>query len=240
MRRLLLLLAATLCSVAAYSMPAVSQPSQRPQAANGVFAPIAPALVNPQSPATSASEYRIRPLDKVDVIVFQVRELTLQGLQVDSTGQLSLPLVGRMEVAGRTTQDMETEIATRLRGTYLRSPQVTVIVSQRAPEKVTVQGAVTVAGVFEMRGRTSLAEAVAMAQGMTRTADARHVAIVRVIDGQRQAAVFDLNEINSGRAPNPEVIADDVVFVGDSRSRVMWRSIVEALPVLSIFSYLGL
>ena len=99
---------------------------------------------------------------------------------------------------------------------------------------------VTLAGVFEMHGRTSLAEAVAMAHGTTRTADPRHVAIVRVVDGQRHAAVFDLDEINNGRAPNPEVLADDVVFVADSRSRVMWRNVVEALPVLSVFSYLGL
>ena len=245
MRRLILLLAGVLCWAPLGLVPAQAQRhgaggAAQPVGDPTVFQPIASAANNPQSPSTSNTDYRIRQLDKLDIIVFQVRELTLQGLQVDSTGQIGLPLVGRLQVAGRTTSQLEDEIATRLRGTYLRSPQVTVIVSERAAEKVTVQGAVTLAGVFEMHGRTSLAEAVAMAHGTTRTADSRHVAIVRVVDGARHAAVFDLNEINNGRAPNPEVLADDVVFVSDSRSRVMWRNVVEALPALSVLSYLGL
>ena len=233
MRRTLLLIAAALCSAALGLGPAAAD-NEPP--ASGVFAPIPAVAGPPQSAGANSTEYRIRPLDKIDIIVFQVRELTLEKIQVDSSGQ---PLVGRIQVAGRTTDEVQDEVATRLRNGYLRSPQVTVIVSERAPEKVTVQGAVTHAGVFEMHGRTSLAEAVAMAEGTTRTSDPRHVAIVRVVNGQRQAAVFNLEDINYGRAPNPEVLGDDVIYVADSRSRVMWRNVIEALPVLSVLSYLG-
>lgn len=236
MRRVWLLIAAALSLMLLGLGPAIAD---NPPGADSIFAPIPPGAGSSQAVGANSPEYRIRPLDKIDVIVFQVRELTLEKIQVDSSGQLNLPLVGRIQVAGRTTDDVQAEIADRLRNGFLRSPQVTVIVSERAPEKVTVQGAVTQAGVFEMHGRTSLAEAVAMAHGLTRTADPRHVAIVRVVNGQRQAAVFDLDEINYGRAPNPEVLGDDVVFVADSRSRVMWRNVIEALPVLSVLSYLG-
>jgi polysaccharide export outer membrane protein len=187
---------------------------------------------------TTTGEYRIRPLDKINVIVFQVPALTLQDLQVDSTGMMSLPLVGVVQVAGRTTTEISADITSRLRAGFMRDPQVTVMVSERAPEKVTVQGAVNLAGVFEMRGRTSLSEAVAMAHGPNRTADIRRVAIVRNIDGQPRAAVFDMQAINRGEAPNPEVLGDDVIVVNDSRSRVMWRNVVEALPVLAVFQYI--
>jgi polysaccharide export outer membrane protein len=236
MRRLLLLIAGVICCLPISTTSAAAQTPMAAAAPPGTFHPLPPSGAQ----TTTAGEYRIRPLDKLDVIVFQVRELTLQNLQVDSTGQIGLPLVGAVQVSGRTANEVSNDIAGRLRGTYLRSPQVTVIVSERAPEKVTVQGAVTLAGVFEMHGRTSLAEAVAMAHGTTRTADPHHVAIVRNIDGQPRAAVFDMQAINNGQAPNPEVLADDVIVVNDSRSRTLWRNVIEALPALAVLSYLGL
>jgi polysaccharide export outer membrane protein len=215
----------------AHAQPQGAAVGARPAPASE-FAPI------PPSTRQTTGEYRIRPLDKINVIVFQVPALTLQDLQVDSTGQMTLPLVGVVPVAGRTTTEISTDIAARLRAGYMRDPQVTVMVSERAPEKVTVQGAVNLAGVFEMRGRTSLSEAVAMAHGTNRTADPRHVAIVRSINGQPHAAVFDMEAINHGTAPNPEVLGDDVIVVNDSRSRVMWRNVVEALPLLGVLNYL--
>lgn len=237
MRRPLMLTLAGLCWIAvgmiapAYAQPQGAAVGARPVDASQ-FAPI------PASRRQTSGEYRIRPLDKINVIVFQVPALTLQDLQVDSTGQMTLPLVGVVQVAGRTTTEISADITTRLRAGYMRDPQVTVMVSERAPEKVTVQGAVNLAGVFEMRGRTSLSEAVAMAHGTSRTADPRHVAIVRTVEGQPHAAVFDIEAINRGQAPNPEVLGDDVIVVNDSRSRVMWRNVVEALPLLGVLNYL--
>lgn len=191
--------------------------------------------------AQADNDYRIRPLDKISIVVFQVRELTLERLQVDSSGQLGLPLVGSVNVAGRTALDVQGEIASRLRQSYLRNPQVTVIVAERAPRRVTVQGAVMEAGVFEMRGgQTSLAEAVSLARGLSRTADPTRVAIVRTINGQPHAAIFDLDAINTGRAQNPQVLPDDTIYVADSGRRVAWRSFIETMPVLSMLLYLGL
>ena len=216
-----------------------TMPTELRNAQVGVFTPMGPPVARPVTPVSAPAEYRIRRLDKIDVIVFQVRELTLQGLQVDSSGQLNLPLVGQVPVTGHTTSEVSEEIARRLRATYLRNPQVTVIVSERAIEKVSVQGAVTRAGVFDLTGPTGLAEAVAMAQGITRSADPRQVAIIRQVEGRPHAAVFNLTDVLTARAPNPQIQADDVVYVGESGRMATWRSTIEGLPLLTALSYVA-
>lgn len=181
------------------------------------------------------TEYRIGVGDKLDVRVFQVADLSFDELVVDTSGNIQLPLIGAVRGAGRTAGEMSAEIAGRLAARYLRDPQVTVTVKEAASQKITVDGAVTKPGVYEMRGSTSLLQAVAMAEGPTRIADLTKVAVFRTIDGQRSVALFDLSAIRQGRALDPEVLGDDVIVVDTSRFNVAMREILGALPGLAIF-----
>ncbi|MGI9169375.1 MAG: polysaccharide biosynthesis/export family protein [Caulobacteraceae bacterium] len=183
------------------------------------------------------SDYRIGPLDRLNVSVFQVKDLSFEKLQVDAAGRIHLPLIGTVTAVGQTAEALSAEIARRLGETWLVSPQVTVIVAEAVSQKVSVEGAVNEAGVFELRGRTSLMEAVARAKGASKTANLRRVTIVRRVDGTPRAATFDLAAIRSGKARDPEVAANDVVVVEDSRAKVFWRGVVESLPALIVFSY---
>ncbi|MGI8840428.1 MAG: polysaccharide biosynthesis/export family protein [Caulobacteraceae bacterium] len=198
-----------------------------------------PATVDPPtaSAVAAASDYRIGPLDKLDISVFQVKDLSFEKLQVDAAGQIRLPLIGAVTAAGLTAEALSAEIARRLGDRYLRSPQVTVVVEEAVSQKVSVEGAVNEAGVFELRGRTSLMEAVARAKGASKTANLHRVSIVRGVDGAPRAATFDLAAIRAGRARDPEVVANDVVVVEDSQAKVFWRAMVESLPALIVFSY---
>jgi polysaccharide export outer membrane protein len=184
-----------------------------------------------------ASAYRIGPLDRLNITVFQVKDLTLEKVQVDAGGQILLPLIGSVTAAGKTTEELSREIAQRLGEKYLQSPQVSVVVEDAVSQKITVQGAVTEAGVFMMRGRTSLLEAVAMAKGTTKHANLKRVAIVRAVDGEPHAAVFNLAAIQAGKERNPEVLANDVIVVDTKGSRVFWDNLIQALPALFVFSY---
>ncbi|NEX94880.1 polysaccharide biosynthesis/export family protein [Caulobacter sp. 17J65-9] len=198
---------------------------------------------NPTQIATTApgvhaaprGEYRIGPLDKLNITVFQVKDLTLDRVQVDASGRILLPLIGQVMAAGRTTTELSDEIAAKLEASYLQHPQVSVVVSEAASQKVTVDGAVTEAGVFELRGRTTLLQAVAMAKGPARNANLKRVAVFRQIDGQRQAAVFDLKAIRKGKAEDPEIYGDDVIVVDSSGLKGAWREVLGALPAFSIF-----
>src|SRR5690606_969344 len=104
-------------------------------------------------------------------------------------------------------------------------------------QKITVDGAVTKPGVYEMRGSISLLQAVAMAEGPTRIADLTKVAVFRTIDGRRSVALFDLAAIRQGRADDPQVRGDDVIVVDTSRLSSTLREVLAAVPALAVFAW---
>lgn len=187
------------------------------------------------SEGDALSEYRIGVGDKLNVRVFQVPDLSFAELVVDTSGNIQMPLIGAVQSAGRTSSDLSSDIERRLSARYLQDPQVTITVSEAASQKITVDGAVTKPGVYEMRGSTTLLQAVAMAEGPSGTADLTKVAVFRTVAGQRSVALFDLAAIRQGRADDPEVLGDDVIVVDTSRLSVATRSILGAIPALAIF-----
>jgi polysaccharide export outer membrane protein len=190
-----------------------------------------------QTVVAPSPEYNIGVGDKLSVRVFQVEDLSFDELVVDTSGNINLPLIGAIRGSGRTPGELSADIAGRLAAQYLRNPQVTVTVKEAASQKITVDGAVTRPGVYEMRGSTSLLQAVAMAEGPSRVADLTKVAVFRSIDGRRSVAVFDLSAIRQGRATDPQVLGDDVVVVDTSRLNSALREVVGALPAFSAFAY---
>lgn len=192
----------------------------------------APATSAPQS---QTADYLIGPLDKLAITVFQVEDLTLKEAQVDASGRLALPLIGTLMVAGQTPTQLAEEIRRRLAAGYLQSPQVSVIILEAVSQKVTVDGAVTEPGVFELKGQTTLMQAVAMAKGPAKNANLKRVAVFRQVDGKRMAAMFDLAAIRSGKNDDPPIFGNDVVVVDSSAMKSFWREVVGALPAFGIF-----
>ncbi len=182
------------------------------------------------------TDYLIGPLDKLNVRVFEVKELSLDELQVDATGQIVLPLIGIVKAEGKTTSQLSQEIATKLAARYLQSPQVSVAVVDSASQKVTVEGEVKSPGVFQMRGRTTLLQAIAMGGGMSTTANLHKVAIIRQVDGVRKAAISDYSLIRSGRAADPVLQGNDVVIVDGSLLKGTWQQVMQTLPLFSLIA----
>lgn len=208
-------------------------------AAMAAATPMATSLPPPDDQnVVSQTEYVIGPLDRISVSVFQVPDLTMKDVQVDTTGRITMPLVGDVLAAGKTANQLGADIAQRLGAGYLQSPQVTVTVETTANQKVTVEGAVMQPGVFQITGPMTLLQTIAMAHGPDKTADIRHVGIFRTINGQRAAAVFDLKAIRSGSAPDPAVYANDMVVVQGSGTRAMWQEILHASPLIGVFRLL--
>jgi polysaccharide export outer membrane protein len=187
-------------------------------------------------PAPSANEpqadYRINPLDVLSVNVFREPDLTMKDIQVDASGNLLFPLIGSLQAAGKTSAELSGEIAARLGERYLRNPQVTVAVSSSVSQRVVVEGNVTDPGVYEIGGNTTLLEALARAKSPTRVAALDRVVIFRVIDGQRYGAVFDVSQIRSGLAPDPQIRGGDTVVVGFSAIKGAFRDFLTSAPLL--------
>ena len=110
-------------------------------------------------------DYLIGPLDSIAVTVFQEPDLSMKEVAVDATGSIVLPLAGKLQAGGKTPIELAAEISKKLNQRYIVDPQVTVQVVSSASQRVTVSGAVTEAGVFEIKGSTTLLDAIAMAKG---------------------------------------------------------------------------
>lgn len=224
----MLALALVFASLALFAGAAdAAGPKMRPVAVSAsAFAP--PDSITSAGAYTGLSDYRLGPLDLIEVSVFQVPDMDRE-VRVNSSGMISLPLIGGVHVGGRTIQEVEEAIALKLMEGYLQDPQVTVFVSEFTSQRITLEGAVKKPGIFPITGRTTLLQAVALAEGLEPLADPRSVVVFRDIEGQKMAALFDLRAIRRGTAPDPEVFGDDIVVVDQSGSRTFIKSLTDTL-----------
>jgi polysaccharide export outer membrane protein len=180
--------------------------------------------------------YRIGPMDKLDVTVFQVKDLT-GVVDVDAAGNISLPLIGSVRASGRTTREVSKEIADRLRSGYVKDPQVTVMVKEAVSQKVTVEGAVLKPGVYPIVGHTTLSTAVALAEGADpQRANEKRVRLIRTVNGQRLQASYNLVDIRRGSVQDPDVYGNDVIVVESSRGKGLLRDLATASPLFYLMS----
>lgn len=189
------------------------------------------------TPETRAptSDYRISPLDTVSITVFQEPDLSLKDVVVEASGTLSLPLLGKTQVAGLTTSELAADLASKYGARYIRNPQVNITITNPVSQQVTVDGNVIQPGSYPVAGRMTLLRALASARGPTRVAALDEVVIFRVVNGQRMGALFDVNAIRKGTAPDPEILGNDVVVVGFNAVKGAYRDFLQTAPVFAIF-----
>ncbi len=174
--------------------------------------------------------YLIGPFDKLVIDVFGIEELSKREVQTDAGGRISFPLAGIMEAAGKTPAELESEIEARLRTKYVRNPQVTVNLKETVSQVITVDGQVKEPGLYPVVGRMTLMRAVATAKGASEFAKLDDVVIFRTVGGQKMAALYNLKAIRRGNYEDPEVFANDVVVVGDSSARRLFKDAVTLGP----------
>ncbi len=186
-------------------------------------------------PAAARVSYRIVANDILNLQVFDEPTLSNDSLQVDASGTIQIPLIGEVVAGGRTPSDVAAEIEKRLGAKYIVNPQVVLSVKKAAPRTVSVEGQVNKPGVYEIDTNTTLLSALAKAESPTRVARLKNIVVFRNVDGKRAAARFNLNEIREGSAPDPLILSGDVVVVGFSPGKGVWRDIVQAAPLFNIF-----
>lgn len=180
-----------------------------------------------------ATPYFIGPNDKLVASVFGIEELSNRELVVDSGGTVSFPLVGAFSVNGMTPTEAEQELAGRLRRAHVRNPIVSINVKEVASRIVTVEGEVRMPGQYPVIGRLSLMGAIARAQGTTETSKLNDVVVFRTVGGKRYAALYDLNAIRHGVYEDPEIFPNDIVMVGESKGRRIFKDFLSILPALT-------
>jgi polysaccharide export outer membrane protein len=200
--------------------------------------PYGQVLAPPDAPNLQVLEtdYRIAPLDKLSIKVFKADDLS-GDYDVDLAGHISLPLVGEVEAVNLTTAQLDQRLTQLLGDKYFEHPDVSVAIKQSTAHVVTVDGAVKEGGQFPLAGQMTLIQAVALAKGTSEDANARRVAVFRMIDGRRAAAAFDLTAIRRGEADDPRIYAGDIIVVDGSNIKAAQKQLFQTVPLLSLFRF---
>ncbi len=175
--------------------------------------------------------YLIGPFDKLTIDVFGIEELSNKKVQADASGRISFPLVGVIEASGKTPAEVEDQIEAGLRGRFVRNPQVSVNLEETVSQVITVDGEVKKPGLYPVVGRMTLMRAVATAEGTTEFAKQTEVVIFRTVGKVQMAGLYDLRGIRAGNYGDPEVFPNDVIVVGESTRRRMFKDILTVAPL---------
>ena len=174
----------------------------------------------------------IGPLDTIQVDVFNVPELSRE-LQVDASGRISMPLVGTIDARGKTAEELAAAIEDSLRGRYVRNPEVTVNIKSSVSQVVTIDGQVVEPGLYPVTNQMTLMRAMASAKGLSEFAKQNDVVILRTVNDKKMAGLYNIEAIRRGVYDDPPVYANDVIVVGDSPQRRLFRDFVSLSPVLA-------
>ena len=165
-------------------------------------------------PASSQSKnYPIGPEDVVEIRVFELDKLD-RTVRVAGDGSIDLPLVGKIPVQGLTADGVSDRVADKLRGRYVKDPQVTVFIREYNSQKVSLLGAVAKPATYSLIGRRNLLQVIADAGGLSQAGNTLYVF--------RQSA--------DGRNARLTVPLDQLLIDGDPR----WNVWLEPGDVISV------
>lgn len=186
----------------------------------------------PPDPGPAATP-RISEGDLLQIQVFQAPEMSSKE-RVQSNGDIVLPLIGAVKVAGLTQEEAEQLITRKLSQDYLQNPQVNLFVEESASLKVTVVGEVGAPGVFPLKGQMTLLEAIALARGVKSTAKDEVVLFRKTEPAGIKAYLIDLDQIEEGSIGNPPLIGGDTVHVVQSGTMVFFDRIFGKLALAPV------
>ena len=161
------------------------------------------------------SDYKVGRQDLLEIKVFDLDELN-QTVRVADDGSITVPLLGRLQVAGLTKGELENLIARLLEERFVRDPQVTIFVKEYESKKVAVSGAVKKPGTYEMLGEKTLLEMISQAGGLD-AEPGKQIYIFRQSNdgGEATRMAVDLDRLvyRAEAALNVALVPGDIVYV---------------------------
>ena len=205
--------------------------AQAPAPAPAVAPASAPVAQTAGSVTLDASQLRstyvLGPDDLIVIRALEADEINEKPVRIDMTGNIRLPLVGRVHAAGLTIEQFEGEVSQRL-STYIKQPQVSVSVTEFRSQPVSIIGSVSNPGVHQLQGRKTLVEMISMAGGVKEEAGPfikisrqlkwGRIPLPNAVDdptGQVSVAQVSLKDILEARDPTENILIrpEDVITV---------------------------
>jgi len=168
----------------------------------------------------SASDYRIQPLDTLQITVFNEPDLSVKA-RVSSQGAINYPMLGAVQIGGLTISEAENLLKERLGRDYLVNPQVSMFVDRATNRRVFILGQVRSPGAIDFSAdeKLTVLQAIARAGGFTPVAAPGRVSISRSSpDGTVVHITVNVNAIiqSGDRSKDVELQPDDVISVPES------------------------
>ncbi len=165
--------------------------------------------------APMSSAYLIGPGDMLSITVWKNDTLS-RVVPVRPDGKISIPLLHDVQASGLTAMQLRDKISTAL-SEFMPNPEVTVSVSDVRSLRVSILGEVVKPGVLELRGETTILEAIAMAGGFKDFASPSKITVIRNEEnGKTKRIRFNYNRaVSSGASDEENLVlrSGDVVVV---------------------------
>ena len=175
----------------------------------------------------STEVYRLGPGDEIKLQESNAEELDGRSARIDDSGFATLPLVGRIKLAGNTVEQAESLVRAHL-SHFLVNPEPVISIIEYRSQPVSVLGAVNNPGVLQLQGKKTLIEVLSLAGGMRQDASGEVIITRRLIygsiaagsesvdpSGQFSTAKIDATRLVKGVTPadNIVILPHDVVSV---------------------------
>ena len=122
-----------------------------------------------QGPQPTPDTYTLGPGDQIIVRVLDLEEIDNKPVPIDLRGSINLPVAGRIQASGLTTERLEAAIAERLKKVLVR-PDVSVYLAEMRSQPVSLLGQVQTPGVHQLQGQKNLFEVLSLAGGLRQEA----------------------------------------------------------------------
>jgi polysaccharide export outer membrane protein len=176
-----------------------------------MLAPLRASADDPK-PAPDPNTFRIGVEDVLDISVRNDAELQ-KVVPVRPDGKISLPLINDVPAAGLTPMELRDTLAEKF-AAYIQNPNVSVMVREIHSFKVSVLGNVRLPGRYELKGNSTVLDALALAQGFTDFAARRKIVILRSNGQTQQHLRFDYDAaIKDAGDKNIFVKSGDIIVV---------------------------
>jgi protein involved in polysaccharide export with SLBB domain len=174
-----------------------------------------PRASNKSGPVAAPTNYILKANDEIQIQVF--RNADLDGVRrVSKDGTIDFPLIGIVNVAGKTTYEAAAQLATLLDKDYLVRPQVSVMVMSIAKRYFNVFGEVNAPGIREFPDDRDLdiLGAITLAGGFTKNASQVNIMVKRIVEGRDRLFKVDAARMVKERdTPLFLIQPNDIIFV---------------------------
>jgi len=179
----------------------------------------APASGNEPQFQSRDTRYKIAPGDSFDITFDLSPEFNQTGVAVQPDGFVTLHGVGDIKVQGQTVPQL-TETLRKVYGKILNDPAISVVLKDFQRPYFIADGQVSRPGKYELRGDTTLTEAIAMAGGFLDTAKHSQVVLYRRVDDNwTSAQIVDVKKMENEHSlrEDPFLHPGDMLFVPKNR-----------------------